>query len=105
MSKEYNKITDMEVLKTYKEIMSDFHSKGAWIDNVPIPIMAMRLITSEYQIRKAYKNLAAKGYLELKKIPTHFEDYYNGLYDESRAILWTRAYVLTDKAEDYFKRG
>ena len=88
--KKYRKVTDFEVLKKYYEIVFG-------IDYVPINLMAEALNTSKYQIRKIYKRLAEQGYMKIDKVCTYGEEYWNGLYDEFIPILYTKAYVLTNR--------
>lgn len=93
--KKYKKVTDIEVLYKYNELVFG-------IDSVPITIMAEVLNTSKYQIRKCYRSLAEQGYMELTKICTYGEEYWNGLYDEFIPILYAKAYTLTSKARALF---
>ena len=101
--KKYNKVTDIEVLKKYNEVLNDFYAHGCWINCVSIEMLASKLKTSKYQIKKSYNLLKEKGYMKLEKICTYSEDYDNGLYSESVPILFTRAYIITNKGYDYLK--
>ena len=94
--KKYRKVTDMEVLKKYYEIVLE-------IDYVPIDLMAEELKTSKYQIRKIYRSLKEQGYMQLDKICTYADEYWNGLYDETVPILYSKVYVLTNKARELLK--
>lgn len=99
---KYKKVSDMEVLKKYYDEQSQCYSCGIWCDNISVETMAQMLGTSKYQISKAYKKLAENGYMELKKVGTCFEEYDNGLYCQTVATLYAKAYVLTEKARTYF---
>lgn len=94
--KKYRKITDIEVLHKYNELVFG-------IDYVPISIMAEALNTTKYQIRKCYKRLVEEGYMELVKVCTYGEEYWNGLYDEFIPILYAKAYALTNKGIALFR--
>lgn len=101
--KKYKKVTDIEVLKKYNEILSDFYEHGCWIGCIPIEILANKLNTSKYQINKAYKSLKEKKFIKLEKIGTYFADYDNGLYCEEVPVLYTKAYVMTTQGRDFLK--
>lgn len=94
---KYKKVNYMEVLIKYFEIQSKLNSMGFWCDYLSIDFLANELKTSKYQIKKAYKILKEKEYIKLEKFPTSFEEYDNGLYCESIPILYSKAYILTDK--------
>lgn len=100
----YKKVTENEVLKKYHEIQGKFNKIGCWCDYISISFLAKELDTSEYQVRKAYKGLLEKGYIALEKMPTQYEEYDNGLYTENIPILFTKVYVLTDKARELLKK-
>lgn len=99
----YNKVTDIEVLKKYSDIRDDFFSKGIWADYLPIEYIAKELNTSKYQIQKAYKSLKNKGYIEKENFCTYAEEYDNGLYVQDIPILYTKAYVPSNKGLEYLK--
>lgn len=100
---EYKKVNDMQVLKKYYDIQSEMNKIGCWCDYVSIDFLAKELRTSKYQIKKAYKSLKEKEYIELEKEPTYFEEYDNGLYCESVPILFTKVYVITQKGFEKVK--
>ena len=95
---QYKKVTENEVLRKYHETQGKLNKIGCWCDYISINFLAKELNTSEYQVRKAYKSLLEKGYIKLEKMPTKYEEYDNGLYTENIPILFTKVYVLTDKA-------
>lgn len=95
---KYQKVTDREVLEKYHEVQSTHYGCGSWLDWISVDMMADILHTSKYQVRNAYKRLTEQGYMELSKVGTYYEDYYNGLYDVAVPILYARVYVLTKKA-------
>lgn len=64
---KYNRVNEMQVLKTYKKIINDCYSIGYWRDYVSIDLMAYVLKTSTYQIKKAYKSLKEKRIFRNKK--------------------------------------
>ena len=66
--------------------------------------LASELGTSKYQVRKAYKSLLEKGYMKLEKYPSYCEEYDNGLYTQDIPVLYTKVYVLTDKAIELLKK-
>lgn len=103
--KKYNKVTDIQVLKTYYDLQSSHNIVGLWLDYVPIALMAEHLKTSKYQVNKAYKKLKEQGYMEMSEVPTYYEEYYNGLYDVSVPILYTKVYILTDKGIEKAKEN
>lgn len=96
---EYKKVTDMDVLKRYYEIQSEWHRNGYWQDFISIQEMARFLETSKYQIQKAYRSLKEKGYMKIDKTPIYFEEYDNGLYTEAIPVLFTKAYMITKEGE------
>lgn len=100
---KYNKVTDIEVLKKYRDIRDLFYSVGIWVDYLSIEYLAEKLNTSNYQIQKAYKNLKDKGYMEIKKFGTYFAEYDNGLYVQDIPVLYTNAYVPSSKGLKYLK--
>ena len=71
---------------------------------ISINFLAKELNTSEYQVRKVYKSLLEKGYMKLEKYPSYCEEYDNGLYTQDIPILYTKVYVLTDKARELFEK-
>ena len=101
---KYKKITENEVLEKYYEIQGKLNRIGCWCDYVSINFLAEELKTSQYQIKKTYKDLLEKGYIKLEKVPTQYEEYDNGLYTENIPILYTKVYVLTDKAIELLKK-
>lgn len=102
--KQYKKVTEREVLKKYYEIQCNFNKIGWQCDYLSIKFLAAELDTSQYQVRKAYKSLSEKGYMKLEKMPTQYEEYDNGLYTENIPVLFTKVYVLTDKARELFEK-
>lgn len=100
----HKKVTENEVLRKYYEIQSNFNKIGWWCDYLSAEFLAAELETSKYQVRKAYKSLLEKGYMELEKYPTYYEEYDNGLYVQDIPVLYTKVYVLTDKARKLFKK-
>lgn len=102
--KKYKKVTENHVLKKYYEIQCNFNKVGWWCDYLSVEFLASELGTSKYQVRKAYKSLSEKGYLKLDKYPSYFEEYDNGLYIEDMPVLYTKVYVLTDKAIELLKK-
>lgn len=101
--KQYNKVTDIDVLKKYSDIRDEFYSRGIWADFLSIEYLAKKLNTSRYQIQKAYKNLKDKGYMEIRRFGTYFAEYDNGLYVEDIPVLYTNAYVPSNKGLEYLK--
>lgn len=101
--KQYKKVTERQVLKKYYEIQCNFNKIG-WCDYLSIKFLAAALDTSQYQVRKTYKSLSEKGYMKLEKYPTYCEEYDNGLYVQDIPVLYTKAYVLTDKAIELLKK-
>ncbi len=102
--KKYRKVTEMEVLEKYVEEQGTHYSCGSWLDWISVTMMANLLNTSKYQVQKAYKSLLQKGYMEIRKVGTHYEDYYNGLYDVSVPILFTNVYVTTEEGRRLFEK-
>lgn len=102
---KYNKVTDMQVLKKYYELQEKHYERGIWLDYIPQYLLADVMKTSEYQIKKAYRSLKEQGYMELKKYPTSFAEYDNGLYTENIPILWTKVYMLTEKGVEKAKES
>lgn len=102
MSK-YKKVTDIEVLKKYCTIQDNFYSNGLWADYLSMEYLAEKLNTSKYQIQKAYKSLKNKGLIEIKQFGTYFNEYDNGLYVQDIPILYTNAYVPSNKGLKYLK--
>lgn len=100
---QYKKVTENEVLRKYHEIQGKFNKIG-WCYYISINFLAKELNTSEYQVRKVYKSLLEKGYIKLEKMPTQYEEYDNGLYTENIPVLFTKVYVLTDKARELFEK-
>ena len=101
----YKKITENEVLRKYHEIQGKLNKIGCWCDYISINFLAKELNTSEYQVRKAYKSLLEKGYMKLEKYPSYCEEYDNGLYTQDIPILYTKVYVLTDKARELLNKN
>ena len=95
--KKYKKVTDIEVLYKYNELVFG-------IDSVPIAIMAEVLNTSKYQIRKCYRSLAEQGYMELTKICTYGEEYWNGLYDEFIPEIVSMAVQLPNRQASAYSK-
>ncbi len=102
MSK-YEKVSKEEVLEIFYDLQTKFWKSGCWVDGISAKFLAHRMKTSTYQIRKAYKQLAEEGYLKLKKVPTAFEEYYNGLYCDAIPYLFCNVYTLTNKAKEKFE--
>lgn len=100
---QYKKVTENEVLRKYHEIQGKLNKIG-WCYYISINFLAKELNTSEYQVRKVYKSLLEKGYIKLEKMPTQYEEYDNGLYTENIPVLFTKVYVLTDKARELFEK-
>ena len=100
----YKKVTENEVLKKYNEIQGKLNKIGCWCDYISINFLAKELDTSKYQVRKAYKSLLEKRYIKLEKMPTQYEEYDNGLYTENIPVLFTKVYVLTNKAKELLKK-
>ena len=100
--KKYKKIDCMEVLKKYYDEWNQCYGCGIWIDCISVECMAYLLGTSTYQVKKAYKKLAEQGFMELQRVPSHYDEYYNGLFTVTTPVLYTKAYLLTDKARKYF---
>lgn len=100
----YKKVTENEVLRKYHKIQSDFYKIGWWCDYLSVKFLAAELETSKYQVRKAYKSLLEKGYMKLEKYPTYCEEYDNGLYVQDIPVLYTKVYVLTNKARELLKK-
>lgn len=101
--KKYKKVSKEEVLKMFYDLQTKFWKAGCWVDGISAKFLAHRMKTSTYQIRKAYKQLAEEGYLKLKKVPTAFEEYYNGLYCDAIPYLFCNVYTLTNKAKEKFE--
>lgn len=102
---KYKKVSKEEVLEMFYDLQTKFWKSGCWVDGISVDFLAHEMRTSEYQIRKAYKQLAEEGYLKLEKVPTAFEEYDNGLYTESNPYLFCKVYTLTNKAKDKFKKN
>lgn len=102
--KKYKKVTENQVVKKYYEIQCNFNKVGWWCDYLSVEFLASELGTSKYQVRKAYKSLLEKGYMKLEKYPSYWEEYDNGLYTQGIPVLYTKVYVLTDKARELLKR-
>lgn len=102
--KKYKKVTENQVFKKYYEIQCNFNKVGWWCDYLTVEFLAAELETSKYQVRKAYKSLLEKGYMKLEKYPSYCEEYDNGLYIEDIPVLYTKVYVLTDKAIELLKK-
>lgn len=102
--KKNKKVTENQVLKKYYEIQCNFNKVGWWCDYLTVEFLASELGTSKYQVRKAYKSLLEKGYMKLEKYPSYCEEYDNGLYIEDIPVLYTKVYVLTDKAIELLKK-
>ena len=100
---KYKKVSKEEVLEMFYDLQTKFWKAGCWVDGISVQLLAHRMETSTYQIRKAYKQLAEEGYLKLEKVPTTFEEYDNGLYTESNPYLFFKVYTLTPKALEKFK--
>lgn len=95
MSSKYKKVTDMQVLNMYGIMY-----RTLWgFPYIPIEMVADRLHTSIYQVRKAYKKLEKLGYMEKIELPTYCEEYDNGLYTETVVILKTKVYNITIAGE------
>ena len=101
---KYKKVIENEVLKRYYEIQNNFNKIGWRCDYLSVEFLAAELETSKHQVRKAYKSLLEKGYMELKKYPSYCEEYDNGLYVQDIPVLYTKVYVLTDKARELLKK-
>ena len=101
--KKYKKVTENQVVKKYYEIQCNFNKVGWWCDYLSVEFLASELGTSKYQVRKAYKSLLEKGYMKLEKYPSYCEEYDNGLYTQDIPVLYTKVYVLTDKAIELLK--
>ena len=101
--KKYKKVNDIQVLKKYYDIQNFYDSKGVWLDYLTADDLAKELETSKYQIRKAFKNLKEKGFLEKEEYPTLTADYDNGLYSYNIPVLTTKVYMITEKGYDFFK--
>lgn len=95
MSQKYTKVKDIQVLKKYKELIDKLATVG--FPYIPIDIIKEELNTSEYQIRRAYKNLEQEGYMKKIKIPVYCEEYDNGLYTEAIPILYAKVFDITEK--------
>lgn len=100
---KYKKVFKVEVLAMFYDLQTKFWEVGCWVDGISVEFLAHEMKTSEYQIRKAYKQLAEEGFLKLEKVPTAFDEYDNGLYCESTPYLFCKVYTLTQKAIDKFK--
>ena len=94
---KYEKVDDIQVLLKYYNIQCEMNEIGCWCDYISIEHLAKELKTSRYQIQKAYKSLKEKEYIKLEQVPTDWEEYYNGLYDVSVPVLFTKVYVITRK--------
>lgn len=92
MSKKYEKVTEIQVLKKYYEILNEYG-----IDYLPARIIARELKTSKYQVYKAFEKLKELGYVKINKYPVHCEEYYNGLYTETIPILSCNIFDITTK--------
>lgn len=93
---KYKKVTDEQVLNMYAILC-----RNLWdFPHIPIELVADRLHTSVYQVRKAYHNLEKQGYMEKVEVPTMVEDYDNGLYLETVVILKTKAFDITKKGQE-----
>lgn len=101
--KKYKKITEDDVIKKYYEIQGKLNNIGCWCDYISIKFLANELNTSKYQVKKIYKSLLEKGYIKLKKVPTAYEEYDNGLYTQNIPYLFTKVYILTEKGIKYAK--
>lgn len=101
---KYRKVTKMEVLKKIYSEIAEMNRVGCWVDYISIEYLAELLNTSQYQIRKYYRELEKEGYLKKEKRPIYCEDYDNGLYTESIAILFTKVFVLTDETEKLIRK-
>ena len=69
MSKKYEKITEMQLLKEYYEILNEYG-----IDYLSAIQLAKLLKTSKYQIYKAFDKLKELGYVKIDKyviMPNH----------------------------------
>lgn len=102
--KKYEKVTENQVLKKYYEIQCNFNKVGWFCDYLTVEFLASELGTSKYQVRKAYKSLLEKGYMKLEKYPSYCEEYDNGLYTQDIPVLYTKVYVLTNKAIELLKK-
>lgn len=67
---KYKKVSKEEVLEMFYDLQTKFWKSGCWVDGISVDFLAHEMRTSEYQIRKAYKQLAEEGYLKLEKVPT-----------------------------------
>lgn len=101
--KKYNKVNENQVLKEYHNFLNGCNEVGLWVDYVSVELMAYRLKTSKYQIRKIYKELKEKELMEIEKFPTYCEEYDNGLYTVDVPILYSKVYTLSKKGEEYIK--
>ena len=88
----YKKVTDMEVLKKYRDLIFGFG-----IDYLPIRIVAREMETSKYQIQKAFRRLKEQGYMKIIKYPVFCGEYDNGLYTVPVPILTCNVYDITEK--------
>ena len=95
--KKYRKVTEMDVLKKCCEIELE-------IDYSPISFVAQELNTSKYRVQKAYKSLLQQGYMKLDKVCTYADEYWNGLYDETVPILFTKVYMTTYEGRKLFEK-
>lgn len=93
---KYKKVTDEQVLNMYAILC-----RNLWnFPHIPIELVADRLHTSVYQVRKAYHNLEKLGYMEKVEVPTMTEEYDNGLYTETVVVLKTKAFNITKKGQE-----
>lgn len=99
--KKYQKVRELEVLESYYDFQNGHNQYGLWVDYMSIPDLAYYLKTSRYQIQKAFKSLKEKGFLKIERIPSHWEEYDNGLYTTGIPILYTKAYVITSEGKEY----
>ena len=99
--KKYQKVSELEVLESYYDFQNGHNQYGLWVDYMSISDLAYYLKTSRYQIQKAFKSLKEKGFLKIERIPSHWEEYDNGLYTTGIPILYTKAYVITPEGKEY----
>lgn len=96
----YRKVTKEEIIiEVWKLIKLDF--MGMFSHNgFSAKMIANALSTSEYQSRKYLKELIKDGFCTITKVPTYYEEYWNGLYTHHEPILFCRTYVFVfDKLE------
>lgn len=65
---KYKKVSKEEVLEVFYDLQTKFWKVGCWAEGISVEFLAHEMRTSEYQIRKAYKQLAEEVIPKTKKV-------------------------------------